>query len=70
MIDRELVKSSNGKRSLCRTFSVEGFRLLQKETNMTIGYEAIDVIEGYDENKKPFSRFTYEETNEMESDAV
>lgn len=66
MIDTEVVKSANKKHDLCRTFSTERYKLLQVETSEKGSYEAFDVIAGYDEQGKPYSRYTYKETDEKD----
>lgn len=68
MVDRKKVTDSSGTIDLCMTFSTEGFKLRQEETGIVYGKECIDTIEGYDENNKPFSRFTYTETDEKDED--
>lgn len=67
MIDTEVVKSANKKHDLCRTFSTERYKLLQVETREKINsYETVDLIAGYDEQGKPYSRYTYIETEEKD----
>lgn len=66
MVARELTKDSSGEINLCRTYSTESYKLKQVETDIVYGSEAIDVIEGYDNNGVPYSRFTYIETNEKD----
>lgn len=70
MILREKISFEGGSKPLCRTFSTGSFKLRQKETGVIYDSSVIDVIEGYDEEGKPFSRFTYEETDEKSEDAA
>ena len=62
MVKRELIKDTSKTIDLVRTYSDENYKLLQKETNIVYGSSVIDIIESYDENNIPYSRFTYEET--------
>ena len=64
-IDTEIVKDVSGQFDLCRTFSKEGYKLLQTDTGVTYGYEVIDEIAGMN-GEKPFSRYHYEETDEID----
>ena len=66
MVKRELIKDTSKTIDLVRTYSDENYKLLQKETNIVYGSSVIDIIESYDENNIPYSRFTYEETEELE----
>ena len=66
MVKRELIKDTSKTIDLVRTYSDENYKLLQKETNIVYGSSVIDIIESYDENNIPYSRFTYEETGELE----
>lgn len=61
MIDTRVVKDSSGEIDLCETYSVDGFCLIQDNTNIIYGSSAIDTIEGYFDGK-PYSRFNYSET--------
>lgn len=63
MIDTKIVKDESGTFDLCETFSTIGMKLKQVETSIVYGYFVIDVIAGYDADGKPYSRFTYEETD-------
>lgn len=69
MINTEKVKDVSGKVDLCRTFSTENFKLRQEETGIVYGSSVIDVIEGYDDDGKPFSRYTYTETDEKDEES-
>lgn len=48
----------------CETYSTENFKLKQEETGIIYGSSVIDVIEGYDNNGVPYSRYAYIETEE------
>lgn len=48
---------------LCKTFSTENYCLKQEETGRIYGATVIDVIAGYDDYDKPYSRYTYTETD-------
>lgn len=63
MVVKELFINDLGIK-LVRTYSTDGYKLLQKETSILYSDSVIDIIEGYD-NNIPYSRFTYEETNEQ-----
>ena len=52
------------ERKLCETFSTQTKKLLQLETGAVYSENAIDVTQGYDEEGRPFSPFTYRETDE------
>lgn len=66
MIKRRIYK--NDKIDLCETYSTEDYRLKQVETNVVYGKSVIDIIEGFDENNIPYSRYTYIETNEKDEE--
>ena len=66
MIDRRKIKDDSGTVDLCETYSTDNYKLLQTETDITYGSSVIDVIEGYDQDGKPYSRFTYIETDEKD----
>lgn len=66
MIERREKKFATNPNPLCETFSTTGYKLRQVETDTVYGSSVIDVISGYDENGKPYSRFTYEETEEKD----
>lgn len=66
MVDTRIVKDASDTFDLCETFSTENYKLRQVETDTIYSSSVIDVIEGYDENGKPYSRFTYEETEEKD----
>lgn len=66
MIDTREAKFDTNPNLLCETFSTENFKLRQIETGEVYGYSVVDVIDGYDETGKPYSRFTYEETDEKD----
>lgn len=53
----------------CETYSTENFKLKQEETGIVYGSSVIDVIEGYDDDGKPFSRYTYTETDEKDEES-
>lgn len=66
MVDTREKKFATNPNLLCETFSTENYKLRQVETNTIYGSSVIDVIAGFDENGKPYSRFTYEETEEKD----
>ena len=66
MVDTREKNFATNPNPLCETFSTENFKLRQVETDTVYGSSVIDVIAGYDENGKPYSRFTYEETEEKD----
>lgn len=66
MIDTREITVETNPNPLCETFSTENFKLRQVETGEVYGSSVIDVIKGYNENGKPYSRFTYEETDEKD----
>lgn len=61
MIDRELFINAFGN-ELVRTYSDERYKLKQEETEIIYNSSVVDVIEGYSEDGKPYSRYTYTET--------
>ena len=63
MVDTRIVKDASDTFDLCETFSTENFKLRQVETGEVYGSSVVDVIEGYHEYGKPYSRFTYVETH-------
>ena len=63
MIDTREAKFDTNPNLLCETFSTENFKLRQVETDTVYGSSVIDIIEGYHEYGKPYSRFTYVETD-------
>lgn len=68
MIEKEHTFDESGTIPLVRTFSTEGKKLKQCETERTYGFEVIDTIKGYDEEGKPYSRYTYVETEEIDEE--
>lgn len=66
MVNTRLI--NNGNADLCETYSTDGYKLLQTETGLVYGNSVVDVIEGYDSNGKPYSRYTYRETAELADD--
>ena len=66
MVDTRIIKDASDTFDLCETFSTENFKLLQVETGEVYGSSVVDVIEGYYEDGRPYSRFTYEETDEKD----
>lgn len=66
MVDTRIVKDASDTFDLCETFSTENYKLRQVETGEVYGSSVIDVIKGYYEDGKPYSRFTYEETDEKD----
>lgn len=66
MVDRKLYNSPTASQLLCETYSTEHLCLKQIETDTVYDSSVIDVIVGYDENGKPYSRFTYIETEEVD----
>lgn len=69
MIICEYLAKRSDNVDLCKTFSTENFKLKQEETDIVYGSSVIDVIEGYDENGKPYSRYTYTETDEKDEES-
>ncbi|MGN0444259.1 MAG: hypothetical protein ACI4F5_06575 [Acutalibacteraceae bacterium] len=63
MIDTRIVRNASDTKDVCETFSQDGFKLRQIETGIIYGKSVIDEIAGMN-GDKPFSRFTYEETDE------
>ena len=63
-----VVKDESGTVDLCETYSTRKHKLLQVETDIVYGASVIDIIAGYDENNNPYSRYTYEETEEIDPD--
>ena len=61
MIYREKFINDFGD-ELVKTFSDTNHRLLQKDTGILYGSSVIDIIDGYDENGIPYSRFDYIES--------
>lgn len=66
MIDTKIIRDESGTIDLCETFSTENYKLKQIETGIIYGHSVIDIIAGFDDNDKPFSKFTYEETDEKD----
>lgn len=64
MINTRIVKDVTKKIDLVETYSTLGRKLVQVETGIIYPSSVIDVIAGYDEDGKPYSRYTYEETDE------
>ena len=64
MIFREKFISDFGD-ELVKTFSDTNHRLLQKNTSVLYNSSVIDRIYGYDEEGVPYSRYSYEETDEI-----
>ena len=64
MIYREKFINDFGD-ELVKTFSDTNHRLLQKETGILYNSSVIDMIDGYDEEGIPYSRYNYEETDEV-----
>lgn len=62
MIDRRFYARRTDGVELCETFSTENYKLKQVETDRIYGASVIDVVDGYDDDGKPYSRFTYIET--------
>ena len=63
MIDTSFYKKRADGVELVNTFSTESRKLKQLESNIIYGSSVIDVIAGYDEDGKPYSRFHYVETD-------
>lgn len=61
MIKTREYRSETNPDILCETYSTTGADLLQKETDIVYSSPVIDVLEGYNEDGNPFSRYTYEE---------
>lgn len=53
----------------CETYSTENFKLKQEETGIVYGSSVIDIIEGYYDDGKPYSRYTYAETDEKDEES-
>ena len=70
MKDTRVIKDASGTVDLCETFSTIGNKLLQVDTGIVYGKSVIDVIAGYYPNGKPYSRYTYEETDEKDEDEI
>lgn len=68
MVKTKVVTDESGTVDLCETYSTRKHKLLQVETDIVYGSSVIDVIAGYD-GDKPYSRYTYEETDEKDEDA-
>ena len=76
-VKTEKVLDSSGAVSLCSTFTVEEIDgelvrntkdLLQVETNKVYTSPLVDVIEGYDNEGNPYSRFHYQEVDKIKID--
>lgn len=65
MVDTRLIRDEADTIDLCETYSTENYKLRQVETNIIYGSSVIDVIAGYKDGK-PYSRFTYVETDEKD----
>ena len=70
MIETKVVRFDTCDEDLCNTYSTENKKLLQVETNRIFSHTVVDRIAGYDENNKPYSRFTYEETEEYDEEEL
>lgn len=66
MVLRKEVHFETNPNPLVETYSDEHYKLRQVETNIVYGASVIDTIAGYDENDVPYSRYTYEETDEKD----
>lgn len=56
---------------LCETFSTIHNKLIQQETGKKYGWSCVDLIEGFYDDGKPYSRYTYIESEEYDdSDAI
>lgn len=69
MIICEYLAKRSDNVDICETYSTENFKLKQEETDIIYGSSVIDVIEGYDDDGKPFSRYTYTETDEKDEES-
>lgn len=69
MIETEKVRFPTNDDFLCNTYSTENFRLKQIETGIIYGSSVIDTIEGYDDDGKPYSRYSYIETDEKDEES-
>lgn len=67
MIKAEIIRNEADTDNLCKTYSNDGFKLRQVETGLIYGSTAIDVIIGYNEDGTPFGKYSYEETDEIDS---
>ena len=68
MVDTRKVRDEADIMDLCETFSTEDYKLLQTDTGKVYGKSVIDIIEGYYPNNKPYSRYTYKETDEKDEE--
>lgn len=69
MVDRRYAGRRSDGVELVETFSTENFKLKQQETGVVYCSSVIDVIAGYNADEKPYSRYTYTETNEKDEQA-
>lgn len=65
LIKTRTVRDETGQTKLCETYSTENLKLKQEETGIIYGCSVIDTIAGY-KDRKPYSRFTYTETDEKD----
>lgn len=70
MIETKVVRFDTCDEDLCNTYSTEKKKLLQQETGRIFSHTVVDRIAGYDENNKPYCRFTYVETDEIDDEVV
>ena len=66
MVLARTIKDETGTVDLCETYSDENYCLLQDETDIVYGASVVDVIAGYDDDGKPYSRYHYIETDKKD----
>ena len=66
MVLTRTIKDETGTVDLCETYSDENYRLRQDETGVVYGASVVDVIAGYDDHGKPYSRYHYIETDKKD----
>lgn len=62
-IKHKEIRFTTNPSPLCKTYSTLGLCLKQTETDIVYSSSVIDVIAGYTEDGKPYSRFHYVETD-------
>lgn len=67
MVQIRIIRDEADTMDLLETYSDENYKLKQVETQKIYGSSVIDVIAGYD-GDKPYSRYTYEETDEKDEE--
>ena len=66
MVLARKINDETGTVDLCETYSDENYCLLQDETDIVYGASVVDVIAGYDDDGKPYSRYHYIETDKKD----